>query len=75
MPLTYPFLLRLLRPAAERVTKYAADDGSQDLVEVWRARDGRELMVEVIGAGECCRLYRHVSLTTAADVRRELMTR
>jgi hypothetical protein len=70
--LTYRLTLSLLRPAATRATLYRADDGSPDLVEIWRMNDGREVACEVIGAGECTRLWRPLPLCTGADLRREI---
>jgi hypothetical protein len=74
MPLPYRLCLQLLRPAARPATLYRADDGGPDFAQVWRWPDGRELLVETLGAGECCRLYKPLPLVRACDLRRELMS-
>jgi hypothetical protein len=72
--LTYRLCLQLLRPAARPATLYRADDGGPDLCQVWRWPDGRELLVETLGA-EVAKLWRPLGLTTCADLRREIQRR
>lgn len=72
MPLPYSAILPLVRRTGERLSIYRAGD-CDDIIECWRMRDGRELLIETICAGSVCQLWKPLPLVSAADLWRELI--